>query len=158
MTDMLVKLYALPPLHPEIEEQRALGIDIRRTLPPEKHVVVAWVKKHFNDHWGSETERAYSNHPVSCFIATLDGKMIGFACYDATARGFFGPTGVAEVARGKGTGKALLLACLHDMYVQGYGYAAIGGVGPAEFYAKVAGAVEIPDSTPGIYRGLLKNE
>lgn len=36
-----------------------------------------------------------------------------------------------------------------------YGYAIIGWVGPAEFYAKAVGAVEIPDSTPGVYRGML---
>lgn len=156
MTDMLVKLYALPPLHPEIEAQHAHGIEIRRSIAPEKHLVVDWVQKHFNPHWGSETDVAYGNKPVSCFVATLDERLIGFACYDATARGFFGPTGVLEVARGKGTGKALLLACLHDMLAQGYGYGVIGGVGPADFYTKAAGAVIIPDSTPGIYRGMLK--
>ena len=31
----------------------------------------------------------------------------------------------------------------------------IGGVGPAEFYAKIVGATIIEDSTPGMYRGLL---
>ena len=31
------------------------------------------------------------------------------------------------------------------------GYAIIGGVGPAAFYAGVAGAVPIEGSTPGIY-------
>jgi len=34
----------------------------------------------------------------------------------------------------------------------------IGGVGPADFYAKVAGAVLIPDSSPGLYRGMLGSE
>lgn len=36
--------------------------------------------------------------------------------------------------------------------------AIIGGVGPAEFYAKAVNAALIPDSTPGIYRGLLNVE
>ena len=40
-------------------------------------------------------------------------------------------------------------------YRQGYGYAIIGGVGPAEFYAKTVGAIPIEGSEPGIYRGLL---
>jgi hypothetical protein len=39
---------------------------------------------------------------------------------------------------------------------QGYGYAAIGGVGPIEFYEKAVGATVIPDSTPGVYSGLLQ--
>ncbi len=37
-----------------------------------------------------------------------------------------------------------MLACLLDMKLTGYGYAIIGGIGPTEFYRKVAGAVEIP--------------
>lgn len=156
MTDMLVKLYTLPPMHVEIEAQRVHGIDIRRSIAPEKYLVVDWVREHFNAHWGSEADVTFSNKPVSCFVATLDEKLIGFGCYDTTGKGFFGPTGVMEIARGKGTGRALLLACLHDMLAQGYGYAVIGGVGPAEFYTKVAGAVIIPDSTPGIYRGMLR--
>ena len=41
------------------------------------------------------------------------------------------------------------------MRQQGFGYAIIGGVGPAEFYSKAVGAVAIEGSEPGIYRGLL---
>jgi len=48
------------------------------------------------------------------------------------------------------------MACLHDMYSKGYGYGIIGGVGPAEFYTKISGATLIPDSTPGIYGGMLR--
>jgi hypothetical protein len=44
------------------------------------------------------------------------------------------------------------------MLQQGYGYAIIGGVSEADFYAKSAGAVRIAGSTPGIYHGLLKRE
>jgi hypothetical protein len=49
-----------------------------------------------------------------------------------------------------------LLACLYAMREQGYGYAIIGGVGPAEFYTKTVGATLIEDSTPGVYRGQLE--
>ena len=41
------------------------------------------------------------------------------------------------------------------MRAEGYGYAIIGGVGPAQFYEKCVGAVLIPDSSPGIYRDFL---
>jgi predicted N-acetyltransferase YhbS len=98
---------------------------------------------------------AISNRPITCFIAIQDEKMIGFGCYDATALGFFGPTGVAEEHRGKGTGKALLLACLLEMKLKGYGYAVIGAVGPAEFYEKIVGATVIPDSEPSIWKNWL---
>jgi GNAT superfamily N-acetyltransferase len=63
---------------------------------------------------------------------------------------------VDETYRGRGIGKALLLACLHDMWAQGYGYAIIGWAGPVDFYIRAVGAIVIPDSSPGIYRGMLK--
>ncbi|MEO1645872.1 MAG: GNAT family N-acetyltransferase, partial [Chloroflexota bacterium] len=148
MTDMLVKLYALPSYQ---DTQSQHGITIRRAIAPEKHLVLQWIHTHFSDYWVSECDVAFSRQPVSCFLATMDTRLIGFACYDTTRRGFFGPTGVDESARGRGTGTALLLACLHDMWGQGYGYAIIGGVGPIAFYEKMVGATVIPDSTPGIY-------
>ena len=43
-------------------------------------------------------------------------------------------------------GKGLLLSGLHAMAGMGYAYAIIGGVGPSEFFAKVAGATEIAGS------------
>ncbi|MBZ0296098.1 MAG: GNAT family N-acetyltransferase [Anaerolineae bacterium] len=156
--DLLVKLYTLPALEPVLAQQRAQGIEIRRAIAPEKHVVVNWIQREFGDLWASETEVAYSNTPISCIIAVENEKLIGFACYDATCRGFFGPTGVTESLRGRGTGKALLLACLHTMHTLGYGYGIIGAAGPVEFYQKIVGAIPIPDSWPGIYRGILKAE
>lgn len=155
MADMLVKLYALPPLEPALAVTRAAGYTVRRALAPEKGAVLAWIASHFSSGWVSETDVSFARQPISCFIAVRDGQLYGFGVYDATARGFFGPTGVDEAARGAGLGKALLLACLHDMLNVGYGYAAIGGVGPAEFYSKASGAVLIPDSSPGMYGGML---
>lgn len=156
MPDMLVKLYELPPLEPVLQQQSDLGIEIRRALAPEKHLVLAWIKQNFSDYWVSECDVAFSHVPVGCFIAIENGSLLGFSCYDATARGFFGPTGVGDAARGRGVGKALLLIALHDMRAQGYGYGIIGGVGPAEFYAKAAGATLIENSSPSIYKGLLR--
>jgi len=156
MTDMLVKLYALPPLEPVMAQQSAQGISIRRAIAPEKHLVLDFVRQHFSEYWVSECEAAFAHQPVGCWLAVDGDALIGFGCWDATTRGFFGPTGVSEAARGRGAGKALLLACLHDMRQFGYGYAAIGGVGPVDFYASVCGATIIPDSTPGVYAGMLR--
>jgi predicted N-acetyltransferase YhbS len=100
-------------------------------------------------------EITFAHSPFSCYIAQQDQKIIGFACYDAAALGYFGPTGVTENSRGKGIGKALLLACLLEMKLKGYGYAIIGWAGPQEFYEKAVGAVAIPDSTPGIWKDWL---
>lgn len=154
--DMLVKLYDLPPLEPHRQRQTAQGITIRRGIAPEKHVVLAWIRQHFSEFWVSEADVAYSRQPISCFVATKDEQMIGFACYDTTRRGFFGPTGVDETERGQGVGTALLLATLHDMWAQGYGYGIIGWVGPADYYARTVGATLIEDSAPGVYRGMLR--
>lgn len=156
MTDMLVKLYALPPLEPVVEELERKGVSIRRAISAEKHLISEWVGETFSAYWKSECEIAFSGKPVSCFVAVEDGTLIGFACYDTTRKGVFGPTGVSESARGRGIGTALLLACLHSMWIEGYGYAVIGGVGPMEFYKRAVGAIEIEDSTPGMYRGLLR--
>lgn len=156
MADMLVKLYELPPLEPIIQQQAEQGIAIRRAIAPEKHHVVAWARDLFSDYWVSECETAFARQPISCFLAVEDGTLIGFGCYDTTRKGFFGPTGVSEAARGRGTGKALLIACLASMWNEGYGYAIIGGVGPAEFYTKACGATLIEDSTPGVYAGMLR--
>lgn len=156
MTDMLVKLYSLPSLEPELAAQAAQGITIRCGLPPEKHLALAWIEQHFGAHWRSECEVAFSRQPVSIWLAVHKAQMVGFGCYDATARGFFGPTGVSEAMRGRGVGRALLIACLHAMRAVGYGYAIIGGVGPVDFYRRAVGAQVIDDSTPGVYAGLLR--
>jgi GNAT superfamily N-acetyltransferase len=120
-------------------------------------VVVNWVREQFSAGWASETDVAYCNRPVSCIIATHEDKLVGFACYDATCKAFFGPTGVDETYRGRGIGKALLIACLHEMRAQGYAYAIIGAAGPVDFYVRTVGAIVVPDSSPGIYRGMLRS-
>ena len=153
--DMLVKLYALPDSQASYDRLRQAGITLRRALAPEKHKVIAWVRKNFSEAWASEAEVAFSRQPVTCFIAIQQKNILGFACHDATCPNFFGPTGVEPRAQNAGIGKALLFACLEDMKHQGFGYAIIGGVGPAEFYAKAVGAVAIEGSEPGVYRGLL---
>lgn len=156
MPDMLVKLYTLPDLAPDIKRQREAGITIRRPIPPEKHIVIEWVRREFGNGWASEAEVTFSRQPVTSFIAMENDQMIGFACYDATCKAFFGPTGVSEATRGRGTGKALFLACLHGMAADGYAYAIIGAAGPVDFYAKAVGATVIEGSTPGIYGGMLR--
>ncbi len=154
MADMLVKLYELPK--PEALSEG--GITVRRAYPSEKGILTGWIKDNFSQGWADECGITFSGHPVKTFIAVRENDILGFAAYDASALGFFGPTGVAESARGLGIGKVLLLETLHAMKDSGYGYGIIGGVGPVGFYSKTVGAVEIEGSTPGIYRGMLKRK
>jgi GNAT superfamily N-acetyltransferase len=155
MQDMLVKLYSLPDYSSLKEKLEQSGIRCRRPLSAEKSIVLQWVQNKFGTGWASEVDVSFSYQPNSCFIAVKENQIIGFACYDAAYRNFFGPTGVDESFRGLGVGKILLMECLEAMRAQGFAYAIIGGVGPAEFYTKTVGAALIPESDPGVYKGIL---
>jgi GNAT superfamily N-acetyltransferase len=153
--DMLVKLYELkrdPALDSRMASQ---GVVIRRVLAPELPALTAWIEPRFGAGWAAEATVATMRQPTTCFIAIKDAQLIGFACHEATAKGFFGPTGVDQSARGQGVGHALLLETLLDMHAQGYPYGVIGGAGPMEFYRRSVGAIPIEGSVPGIYRGML---
>lgn len=156
MPDLLVRLYDLPRLESEARVAAA-GIAVRRVLPPEAHLVKRWIGEHFNAGWVSEATTAMAHLPPSLWLAVADNRILGFACHDATAKGFFGPTGVDANQRGRGIGEALLLATLRGMREAGYGYAVIGGAGPVGFYQKRLDALVIPGSVPGIYAGMLKD-
>lgn len=146
MADVLVKLYALGEVPGEIE-----GMEIRRPLPHEKGILKKWVGESFFQEWAEEFENSFKSFPVTAFIALRDGKPVGFACYEATCRGFFGPTAVLPKERGKGIGKELLLRSMYGLRELGYAYGIVGGAGPTDFYVKVLGGIPIPGSTPGIY-------
>lgn len=154
--DMLIKLFDLEDDWHFITGQKSRGITIRKPIGPEKHLVIEWVSATFSPAWAAEADAALSNRPGSCFAAIEREAFIGFACYDATALGFFGPIGVAEAHRDGGTGSALLLACLLDMKLKGYGYAVAGSVKDTDFFRKTVGAIEIPDSSPGFYRTMVR--
>ena len=153
--DYLVNLSHLRP-DPALDARMVqAGVTIRRPLAPEARLVTGWVAEKFGNGWSSEVAVALTRQPPTCFIATRERRLVGFACHESIARGFFGPTGVDEDARGLGIGHALLLACLFDLKTMGYGYAIIGDVGPSAFYEKTVNAMPIPNSAPGVYAGML---
>ena len=157
MPDMLVKLYNMP----EIDESKRLkenDIIIKRAMALDKTAILEFVRINFYDNWADECEKAIFNQPSSCYIAVKNKEIVGFACYDATALGVFGPTGVLESMRGKGVGKALFGKCLDSMREKGYAYAVIGWVTDAiDFYKKTANAIIIDDSLPdkSVYKNLI---
>ena len=132
MPDLLVNLLKLPEF-----ENASQEFLVRRAQPFELSLVRSFVAENFSPNWADE-------------IA------IGFAAYECTRRGFFGPMGVLDSAQHKGAGKALLFAALEALREMGYVYAIIGAAGPVRFYQKTVGAIVIPDSEPGIYTDLLK--
>jgi len=151
MPDLLVNLLALPP-----SDFSNATVNIRRAQPFEITPVREFIKSNFSISWADEISVGFANKPVTVFIATSDRRIVGFAGYECTRRAFFGPTGVAKTERGRGVGKALLLAALHGLRELGYVYGIIGAAGPVEFYQEAVGAIVIPDSESGIYTDLLR--
>ena len=152
MPDLLVNLLKLPGR----EVSSTPEFSIRRAQPFELTPVCNFVAENFSRSWADEISVGFTRQPVSVYIATIDRELAGFAAYECTRRAFFGPTGVLQSGRGKGIGKALLLACLWSLREMGYVYAIIGAAGPVRFYQKTVGAIIIPDSEPGIYTDMLK--
>lgn len=150
MTDMLVRLYDLPPVAAEVEHQREAGILCRRAETFERVNVLRFVSEHWPK-WLDEAASAYTESPPTMFVAVQGENAVGFACYHATRPNFFGPTGVVDSHRERGIGRVLLLQCFHAMAAEGYAYAVIGGVGPRDWYEREVGAFTIPGSDPGVY-------
>ncbi len=156
MPDMLVNLLRLPPADAALEELRREGLTVRRARPWEMTPVREFVGREFGQAWADEISVGLTSQPVTVFVALREGRLVGFAAYECTRKNFFGPTGVIEEERGRGVGRALLLAALGGLRELGYAYAIIGGVGPAEFYERAVGARLIPESSPGVYADPLR--
>ncbi len=140
--DLLVDLHQI-----DLSNKSSKAI-IKRVLSPDSDLVVDFITNTFNPSWASEAKAALYKPNPTCFVAVIDKQIVGFACYDATAKAFFGPTGVDPNHQGKGIGKALLLHSLEAMLYDGYAYAIIGAVrGALGFYQKACGAIPIENST-----------
>ncbi len=149
--DMIASLHDLPK--PQLEPT----VKLKRAFCGDKPEILAFVGEHFSRTWISEAEMALFHR--NCFVATENGEILGFACYDASARGFFGPIGVHPDHRGRGIGKALLLRTLEAMKEDGYAYAIIGWVGsPAPFYQKTVDAEFLNNGNPerSIYANMVR--
>lgn len=156
MHDMIVNLYDLQYNSQLIHILQSKGINIRRAFPADMLEIIEWVKNNFSPYAAGECSVCFSNKPVSCFLAEKDGNILGFACYNASYKAFFGPMFVVDEYKGMGIGKALLIESLLALKNEGYAYGIIGGVGPAEFYKKTVNARDIENSTPGIYKDFLQ--
>lgn len=109
--------------------------------PPEvidtdKADVLEFIERHFGRTWRFESERA-----SDLLHVRIDGQVAGFAACEANNRGLgtFGPTGLAEGARGKGIGTRLLHAALAALQEAGFTRAIIPWTNAVEFYTKACG-------------------
>ena len=156
MPDMLIKLYDLPSIEEALAGLGREGISIRRAMAYEQSKIHAWIKNAFNLQWADECNAAFGRQPIGCFLALKEAAICGFCCIDCTFRNFLGPIGISPEFRSKRVGQALLLVSLGAMQALGYAYAIVGNAGEPGFFQKVAGAREIPASTPGPYPPRLK--
>lgn len=150
--DMIVNLKDLPQY--TLDDR----FKMKSAFPGEKETIMKFIEENFPGNWKYEAEYAILQPGRKCFIVTENGEIIGFACYDASAKGFFGPIGVKKEKRKEGIGKALLLQTLQTMREDGYWYAIIGWVDDAEhFYRKTVQAEFIAGGNPenSVYSNLV---
>jgi hypothetical protein len=141
--DMIVNLYALRKPANILPE----GIRIARAIPFEAGEVAAFVRASFPEgQWADEIQGALMGPLPRVYVAIADHRIVGFAAYDATAKGFFGPFGVKGDMRKKGIGEALAYQTFLAMREDGYAYAIIGWAGPKEWYEKTFNAVGLNNS------------
>lgn len=142
--DMLVALEGLDDPRKRVLRLSKRGIEIRRALPKEADTLTRWVKENFSEAWASECRIGLTRTPPSCFVARGSGVFVGFACFDVSYKGSFGPIGVLQSYRKMGIGSTLLLLALNALREMGYKYGIITDVGPTEFYQKAVSAIVIP--------------
>lgn len=154
--DYLTNLYNID-YQSKLQQLQQVGIRILRPLSPNKGKVLDFVKTNFSQQWADEVSTAFCTSPAHCFVAVKGNKIVGFAGYNCTAKGYFGPLGVVRSVRSKGIGSELLYQCLMSMKSQGYGYAIIGSVNDkaVTLYQRVCNAQPIAGSDKSLYDDLI---
>lgn len=154
-TNVVVNLYNLPDdieadYRPAMEK---VGVQIKRAMAPDKTAILDFIRTEFSQGWADEAEKALWNNPSTLYIAVADKKVVGFAAYDSTCLGCYGPLGVASTHRKMGIAQALTSACLKSMREKGY-WVAVWQAGPVEYYVKHLNA-KILDDHPGVYVNMI---
>jgi GNAT superfamily N-acetyltransferase len=102
-------------------------------LVPIDEQFLGFVRREFGKVWAFEAAKGAAGFLI---------PDVAFAVIEANNRGLgtFGPTGVAKVHRGKGHGRAVLLAALGELARRGYERAVIPWTDALEFYRRSCGA------------------
>jgi len=121
----------------------ALGYQVRRAQPVDGPELTRLAAS-FSPGWAWQVARAQEAVPADVHVAAHQGRPVAFAAHDGNNRGlgWFGPAGTLDAHRGRGLGRALLIACLVDIAAAGHDKAEIAWIGPREFYARSCGAVD----------------
>lgn len=151
MPDIICPLFDLADYRPLLDRLTSEGICIRPARPWERADVTSFIHKHFGQGWVDEASLGLNRSPATLLVAVEGKRIVGFAAYEVTAPGFFGPTGVDEKYRGRGIGKALLYESLAGLRGLGYIYGFIGAPGPIDFYLKAIKGKLLPDDWTTIY-------
>jgi len=132
------------------------GCLLRRARPEDEPQLLTFLAKHWPG-WQAEALSALRSQPPTLFVAVRDDRLIGFSAFECNNRGtgWFGPMGVAPIARRGGLGRLLLARCLSAMAEIGFSEVTIPWVGPPEFYARTVGAKI--QRTFGRYQKLLSS-
>jgi mycothiol synthase len=118
----------------------ANGITARRANNADIPSTAAFALQTFGRGWQLEVEETRRFPPLPLNIALYQDQIVGFAAYDVTGYGRFGPTGTRPDMRQRGIGGALLKMCMQQMYDRGDITADISWAGPVAFYTKEVGA------------------
>ncbi|MCS7227351.1 MAG: GNAT family N-acetyltransferase [Endomicrobia bacterium] len=118
-----------------------LGYKIKQVNDELYPLLLSWLTRTFPA-WEFEVKFAYKNVPPKIFAAIYNNDVVGFACYDTTSAGWFGPIGVDPQHRKVGIGKILLLKCLHALKNSGYKQIIIPWISPSslKFYTTTCNA------------------
>jgi GNAT superfamily N-acetyltransferase len=113
-----------------------------RATTADRAEILEFITSHFGELWAYEAARAFANDPPTLFAARDRGRIAGFAAHEANNRGlaFFGPMGTDPGTRGRGVGRALLLASLRDLRDRGFSRAVISWAANLSFYERACGA------------------
>jgi GNAT superfamily N-acetyltransferase len=151
-SDLIVNLYENNLQYKPLE-----GIKVQRVFPTDFTILLEFISKHFSPGWIDEVKAGMYQPNPTVFIAVKDKEIVGFAAYDCTAKGYFGPTGVNPNFHKQGIGTALLLSTLHAMKDAGYGYAVIGGAGDRvlPFYSRYLKLTKI-DREHSVYDQMIR--
>ena len=76
MADMLVKLYNIPHSHDIEENLLKSGIRIKKALAPDRSRIIAFARTCAKDDYSDEVQAAFSNNPVTCYIATREKEPV----------------------------------------------------------------------------------